>query len=61
MFNFPLSIMTHTVMYNITIVLFVPVDFVISDQQPTSPVVKVMVGRDGTPAENQQLSMIVKR
>ena len=37
------------------------VDFIISDQQPTSPLVKVKVGRDGVAADNQQLSAIVKR
>lgn len=46
---------------SILVVCIHPVDFIIPDQQPTSPSVKVQVGRDGTPADNQKLSMIVKR
>lgn len=38
-----------------------PVDFIIPDQQPTSPLVKVKVGRDGSPVDNQTLGMIVKK
>lgn len=41
--------------------LFSAVDFIIRDQQPTTPLVRVKVGKDGTPTDNQKLSVIVKR
>ncbi len=37
------------------------VEFNIPDQQPTHPVVKVKFGKDATPMENQQLSVIAER